>query len=116
MSARSPFDLTGRTALVTGGNQGLGKAFAIGLASVTAGESTGQPPTEAVLAASLLSSLSAEEDDSPDPQPVSSRTRARTGTMSARVMGMGRSREQAGSTMGSPYSGGRRDQPSRLTA
>ena len=36
MSARSPFDLSGRTALVTGGNQGLGKAFAIGLAEAGA--------------------------------------------------------------------------------
>ncbi|MHC9043253.1 SDR family NAD(P)-dependent oxidoreductase [Microbacterium saperdae] len=32
----SPFDLTGRTAVVTGGNQGLGKAFAFGLAEAGA--------------------------------------------------------------------------------
>ncbi|MGV0746355.1 SDR family NAD(P)-dependent oxidoreductase [Mycolicibacterium sp. XJ870] len=32
----NPFDLAGRTALVTGGNQGLGKAFAIGLAEAGA--------------------------------------------------------------------------------
>ena len=32
----NPFDLSGRTALVTGGNQGLGKAFARGLANAGA--------------------------------------------------------------------------------
>ncbi len=32
----SPFSLQGRTALVTGGNQGLGKAFALGLAEAGA--------------------------------------------------------------------------------
>jgi NAD(P)-dependent dehydrogenase (short-subunit alcohol dehydrogenase family) len=36
MTGRSPFDLSGRTALVTGGNQGLGKAFAFGLAEAGA--------------------------------------------------------------------------------
>ena len=29
-AARSPFDLAGPTALATGGNQGLGRAFASG--------------------------------------------------------------------------------------
>jgi NAD(P)-dependent dehydrogenase (short-subunit alcohol dehydrogenase family) len=32
VNLNNPFDLTGRTALVTGGNQGLGLAFALGLA------------------------------------------------------------------------------------
>ena len=32
MNLNNPFDLTGKTALVTGGNQGLGQAFALGLA------------------------------------------------------------------------------------
>ncbi|KQR37676.1 3-oxoacyl-ACP reductase [Microbacterium sp. Leaf159] len=36
MTMTSPFDLTGRTAVVTGGNQGLGKAFAFGLAEAGA--------------------------------------------------------------------------------
>lgn len=32
----SPFRLDGKTALVTGGNQGLGQAFALGLAEAGA--------------------------------------------------------------------------------
>jgi hypothetical protein len=51
--APAPFDLTGKTALVTGGNQGLGSAFALGLAAAGAKvaisgrrrEPTKQPPT-----------------------------------------------------------------------
>jgi NAD(P)-dependent dehydrogenase (short-subunit alcohol dehydrogenase family) len=34
--SRSPFDLSGRTAVVTGGNQGLGRAFAVALAQAGA--------------------------------------------------------------------------------
>jgi NAD(P)-dependent dehydrogenase (short-subunit alcohol dehydrogenase family) len=34
--SNNPFDLTGRTAIVTGGNQGLGRAFAFGIAAAGA--------------------------------------------------------------------------------
>lgn len=34
--SNNPFDLSGRTAIVTGGNQGLGRAFAFGLAAAGA--------------------------------------------------------------------------------
>jgi NAD(P)-dependent dehydrogenase (short-subunit alcohol dehydrogenase family) len=74
MSARSPFDLTGRTALVTGGNQGLGKAFAFGLAEAGAkvaiagrsAERNEKVTAEAAAAGHTLHPITADITDSAD--------------------------------------------------
>lgn len=58
MTQNNPFDLTGRTALVTGGNQGLGRAFALGLAQ--AGATVAIPGRSAERNAEVVQEAAAE--------------------------------------------------------